>query len=63
MGKLLTGLFLLGTTVLAQSASTPLASIEQPERFATLSMVGSSPCYINLGDYKGGWNVLTSRVF
>jgi sigma-B regulation protein RsbQ len=31
-----------------------LASIEQPDRFATLTMIGPSPCYINSGDYKGG---------
>lgn len=31
-----------------------LASIDQPERFATLTMIGPSPCYINSGDYKGG---------
>ena len=31
-----------------------LASIEQPERFDSLTMIGPSPCYINSGDYKGG---------
>jgi sigma-B regulation protein RsbQ len=31
-----------------------LASIAQPEHFATLTMIGPSPCYINSGDYKGG---------
>jgi len=31
-----------------------LASIDSPERFATLTMIGPSPCYINSGDYEGG---------
>lgn len=31
-----------------------LASIDQPDRFATLTMIGPSPCYINSGDYTGG---------
>lgn len=31
-----------------------LAAIEQPDRFATLTMIGPSPCYINSNDYKGG---------
>ncbi len=31
-----------------------LASIEQPDRFASLTMIGPSPCYINAGDYQGG---------
>ncbi|WP_179586681.1 alpha/beta fold hydrolase [Tunturiibacter gelidoferens] len=31
-----------------------LAAIEQPEYFASLTMIGPSPCYINSGDYKGG---------
>jgi sigma-B regulation protein RsbQ len=31
-----------------------LAAIEQPDRFATLTMIGPSPSYINSGDYKGG---------
>jgi sigma-B regulation protein RsbQ len=31
-----------------------LASIDSPERFKTLTMIGPSPCYINSGDYEGG---------
>ena len=31
-----------------------LAAIQQPESFATLTMIGPSPCYINSGEYKGG---------
>jgi sigma-B regulation protein RsbQ len=31
-----------------------LAAIQRPEYFATLTMVGPSPCYINYGDYQGG---------
>ncbi|HLI78023.1 MAG TPA: alpha/beta hydrolase [Acidobacteriaceae bacterium] len=32
-----------------------LASIERPERFATLTMIGPSASYINDGDYVGGF--------
>lgn len=32
-----------------------LASIEQPEYFDKLIMIGPSPCYLNDGDYKGGF--------
>jgi sigma-B regulation protein RsbQ len=32
-----------------------LAAIEQPESFESLVMVGPSPCYINHGDYTGGF--------
>lgn len=32
-----------------------LASIQQPARFATLTMIGPSACYINDGDYHGGF--------
>jgi sigma-B regulation protein RsbQ len=32
-----------------------LASIAAPERFAAQIMVGPSPCYINDGDYVGGF--------
>jgi sigma-B regulation protein RsbQ len=31
-----------------------LAAIQRPQRFATLTMIGPSPCYINSGEYKGG---------
>jgi sigma-B regulation protein RsbQ len=32
-----------------------LAAIEQPGYFEKLIMVGPSPCYINHGDYRGGF--------
>lgn len=32
-----------------------LAAIEEPRYFEKLIMVGPSPCYINDGDYKGGF--------
>lgn len=32
-----------------------LAAIEEPERFEALVLVGPSPCYINDGDYVGGF--------
>ncbi len=32
-----------------------LASIERPELFETITMIGPSPCYINQGDYVGGF--------
>jgi len=32
-----------------------LASIDEPERFETLTMIGPSPHYINEGDYFGGF--------
>lgn len=33
-----------------------LATIQAPERFAAQVMVGPSPCYINDGDYVGGFH-------
>ncbi len=33
-----------------------LADLEQPGRFAAHLMIGPSPCYINDGDYVGGFN-------
>jgi sigma-B regulation protein RsbQ len=33
-----------------------LAALEEPERFAALVLVGPSPCYINDGDYVGGFS-------
>jgi sigma-B regulation protein RsbQ len=33
-----------------------LASIVAPEKFAAHIMIGPSPCYINDGDYVGGFN-------
>jgi sigma-B regulation protein RsbQ len=32
-----------------------LAAIKQPERFRSLVLIGPSPCYINDGDYVGGF--------
>ena len=32
-----------------------LAAIAQPERFESVAMIGPSPCYINDGDYVGGF--------
>jgi sigma-B regulation protein RsbQ len=31
-----------------------LASIQYPDRFASLTMIGPSPCYFNVGNYVGG---------
>lgn len=33
-----------------------LAFLNAPERIATLAMIGPSPCYINSGDYHGGFS-------
>ena len=33
-----------------------LAAIEEPQRFASLVMIGPSPCYVNDGDYVGGFS-------
>jgi sigma-B regulation protein RsbQ len=33
-----------------------LAAISAPERFAAQAMIGPSPCYINDGDYVGGFS-------
>jgi len=33
-----------------------LAAIEEPSRFDKLVLIGPSPCYINDGDYVGGFN-------
>ena len=32
-----------------------LAAIERPDLFSTLVMIGPSPCYVNEGDYVGGF--------
>ena len=32
-----------------------LAAIERPDAFATLTMIGPSACYVNDGDYVGGF--------
>jgi sigma-B regulation protein RsbQ len=33
-----------------------LAAIQEPDRFGKLALVGPSPCYINDGDYIGGFS-------
>ena len=33
-----------------------LAAIREPERFASLVLIGPSPCYVNSGDYVGGFS-------
>jgi sigma-B regulation protein RsbQ len=33
-----------------------IAAIQRPERFESLILVGPSPCYINDGDYVGGFS-------
>jgi len=33
-----------------------LAAIEEPSRFSKVVLIGPSPCYINDGDYVGGFN-------
>ena len=33
-----------------------LAAAREPERFASLVLVGPSPCYLNAGDYRGGFS-------
>ena len=33
-----------------------LAAIDDPDRFAKLILIGPSPCYINDGDYVGGFS-------
>jgi sigma-B regulation protein RsbQ len=33
-----------------------LAAIAEPERFESIAMIGPSPCYINDGDYVGGFS-------
>lgn len=40
----------------ASSMIGMLASIERPSAFAKLVMIGPSPCYLNDGDYKGGFD-------
>ncbi len=32
-----------------------LAAIERPELFASIVMIGPSPCYLNDGEYRGGF--------
>jgi len=33
-----------------------LAAIRRPERFSKLVLIGPSPCYVNSGEYTGGFN-------
>lgn len=33
-----------------------LASLQAPHRFSRLVLIGPSPCYLNEGDYKGGFD-------
>jgi sigma-B regulation protein RsbQ len=33
-----------------------LAAIREPERFARLVLIGPSPCYLNIGEYRGGFS-------
>jgi sigma-B regulation protein RsbQ len=33
-----------------------LAAIQRPELFEKIIMIGPSPCYLNTGDYKGGFS-------
>ncbi|MCC2672504.1 MAG: Hydrolase [Armatimonadetes bacterium] len=32
-----------------------LAALQEPRRFASLVLIGPSPCYLNDGDYQGGF--------
>ena len=33
-----------------------LAAIREPERFARLVLIGPSPCYLDIGEYRGGFS-------
>jgi sigma-B regulation protein RsbQ len=33
-----------------------LAAVEEPERFSRLILIGPSPCYLNDGEYRGGFD-------
>ncbi len=33
-----------------------LAAIREPRRFARLVLIGPSPCYLNVGEYRGGFS-------
>jgi sigma-B regulation protein RsbQ len=33
-----------------------LAALQDPDRFASLVLIGPSPCYLNVGDYRGGFS-------
>jgi len=48
-----------GVQVVAHSAGCMialLASCKRPDLFDRLMLLGPSPCYLNLGDYKGGFD-------
>jgi sigma-B regulation protein RsbQ len=50
---------LRGVTFVGHSVSAMiglLAAAKRPERFARLVMVGPSPCYLNDGTYRGGFD-------
>ncbi|SOE18907.1 sigma-B regulation protein RsbQ [Hoeflea halophila] len=49
----LSGSIVVGHSVSAMSVA--LAAIRQPDLFSSLVMVAPSPCYINDGDYVGGF--------
>jgi sigma-B regulation protein RsbQ len=49
----LDGVIFVGHSVSAMIGA--LAAIKEPSRFERLVMVGPSPCYINDGDYYGGF--------
>jgi sigma-B regulation protein RsbQ len=50
----LTDVVFVGHSVSAMIAV--LAAIQQPERFKKLVLIGPSPCYINEGEYSGGFS-------
>ena len=33
-----------------------LAAVKDPQRFARLVLIGPSPCYLNVGEYRGGFS-------
>jgi sigma-B regulation protein RsbQ len=50
----LEGVIFVGHSVSAMIGA--LTAIEEPQRFASLIMVSPSPCYVNDGEYHGGFN-------
>jgi sigma-B regulation protein RsbQ len=53
----LTGVVLVGHSVSAMIGL--LAAVAAPERFAELIMIGPSPCYLDDGNYRGGFDRTT----
>lgn len=56
--EILTELDLKNINFVGHSVSSmigALASIQEPDRFKTLTMIGPSPCYINDKNYTGGF--------